>query len=59
MPPKAASQHSYRFSDFKTWHETGQNCSAVKAAGAAPIYRGDPGYSGKLDRDGDGVACES
>ncbi|MGP4996080.1 excalibur calcium-binding domain-containing protein [Glutamicibacter ardleyensis] len=36
-----------------------QNCSAVKAAGAAPIYRGDPGYSGKLDRDGDGVACES
>lgn len=35
------------------------NCSAVKAAGAAPIYSGDPGYSGKLDRDGDGVACES
>ncbi|GAB3758500.1 hypothetical protein GCM10027599_25940 [Yimella radicis] len=34
------------------------NCSAVKAAGAAPIYRGQPGYSGKLDRDGDGVACE-
>ncbi|MGP5044090.1 excalibur calcium-binding domain-containing protein [Glutamicibacter ardleyensis] len=31
----------------------------MKAAGAAPIYRGDPGYSGKLDRDGDGVACES
>lgn len=34
------------------------NCSAVRAAGAAPIYRGDPGYSKKLDRDGDGVACE-
>ena len=34
------------------------NCSAVKAAGAAPIYRGDPGYSSKLDRDNDGVACE-
>jgi hypothetical protein len=34
------------------------NCTAVKAAGAAPIYRGDPGYSSKLDRDGDGVACE-
>jgi outer membrane biosynthesis protein TonB len=35
------------------------NCSAVRAAGAAPIYRGEPGYSSKLDRDGDGVACEN
>jgi hypothetical protein len=34
------------------------NCSAVRAAGADPIRRGDPGYSRKLDRDGDGVACE-
>lgn len=34
------------------------NCTAVKAAGAAPIYRGEPGYSSKLDRDGDGIACE-
>ncbi|WP_239681902.1 excalibur calcium-binding domain-containing protein [Streptococcus constellatus] len=22
------------------------------------MYRGQPGYSSKLDRDGDGVACE-
>lgn len=35
------------------------NCAAVRADGAAPIYRGDPGYSSKLDRDGDGVACEN
>lgn len=35
------------------------NCSAAKDAGAAPLYRGEPGYSSKLDRDGDGVACES
>lgn len=35
-----------------------QNCSAVRAAGADPIYAGDPGYSSKLDRDGDGVGCE-
>jgi Protein of unknown function (DUF1524)/Excalibur calcium-binding domain len=28
------------------------------AAGAAPIMRGQPGYSSKLDRDGDGIACE-
>lgn len=34
------------------------NCSAVRAAGAAPLYAGQPGYSRKLDRDGDGVACE-
>lgn len=35
-----------------------ENCTAVRNAGAAPIYAGDPGYSRKLDRDGDGVACE-
>lgn len=35
-----------------------RNCSAARAAGAAPIYAGEPGYSRKLDRDGDGVACE-
>ena len=34
------------------------NCAAVRAAGAAPLYVGQPGYSSKLDRDGDGVACE-
>ena len=34
------------------------NCTAAKAAGAAPLYRGQPGYSTKLDRNGDGVACE-
>ncbi|SES22920.1 excalibur calcium-binding domain-containing protein [Corynebacterium cystitidis] len=34
------------------------NCSEARAAGAAPIYAGEPGYRSKLDRDGDGVACE-
>jgi len=34
------------------------NCAAAEAAGAAPLYRGDPGYRSGLDRDGDGVACE-
>ena len=34
------------------------NCTEVRAAGADPIHRGDPGYSSKLDRDGDGIACE-
>ena len=35
-----------------------KNCTAVREAGADPIYEGEPGYSRKLDRDGDGVACE-
>ncbi|MGW6258632.1 excalibur calcium-binding domain-containing protein [Streptomyces sp. NPDC055085] len=35
-----------------------ENCDAARAAGAAPLHRGDPGYRDELDRDGDGVACE-
>jgi hypothetical protein len=34
------------------------NCTAAWEAGAAPVHLGDPGYSRKLDRDGDGVGCE-
>ncbi|RAS65108.1 excalibur calcium-binding domain-containing protein [Lentzea atacamensis] len=34
------------------------NCAAAKAAGAAPLYAGQPGYRPALDRDKDGVACE-
>lgn len=35
------------------------DCDAVRAAGKAPLHKGDPGYSSKLDADGDGVACVS
>ncbi|MFF0595262.1 excalibur calcium-binding domain-containing protein [Streptomyces antibioticus] len=35
-----------------------KNCDAARAAGAAPLYEGEPGYGPHLDRDGDGVACE-
>ncbi|GAB2843145.1 hypothetical protein GCM10027074_07090 [Streptomyces deserti] len=35
------------------------NCSEVRAAGAAPIRRGEPGYASHLDRDNDGVACDT
>ena len=35
-----------------------EDCDAVRAAGAAPIRVGDPGYSPELDPDGDGVGCE-
>lgn len=34
------------------------NCKAARAAGAAPLRRGDPGYREGLDRDQDGIACE-
>src|SRR5690606_25846942 len=34
------------------------NCAAARAAGAAPIRRGQPGYGRDIDRDNDGVACE-
>ena len=34
------------------------NCTEVREAGAAPLHRGDPGYSTRLDRDRDGTACE-
>ncbi|MFW0787344.1 excalibur calcium-binding domain-containing protein [Gordonia sp. CPCC 206044] len=35
-----------------------QNCTAVRDAGKAPLYRGDDGYDTHLDRDRDGIACE-
>jgi hypothetical protein len=33
-------------------------CDAARAAGVAPLRRGEPGYREALDRDGDGIACE-
>ncbi|PWJ48461.1 Putative cell wall binding repeat 2 [Quadrisphaera granulorum] len=48
LPEAAASASSSEF----------ENCTAVRAAGKAPLRRGQPGYSSKLDRDGDGIACE-
>ncbi len=35
-----------------------QNCTAARAAGAAPLHVGEPGYRLKMDGDGDGIACE-
>ncbi len=51
--PKAPS--SSKTSGGSTYYA---NCSAARAAGAAPVMRGQPGYSRKLDRDNDGVGCE-
>ncbi|PXX59629.1 excalibur calcium-binding domain-containing protein [Nocardia sp. CA-128927] len=33
------------------------NCEEAKAAGRAPLFRGEPGYGPHLDPDGDGFAC--
>lgn len=38
-----------------TWY---RNCRQARAAGVAPLLRGDPGYRSGLDADNDGVACE-
>ncbi|MEK5231923.1 excalibur calcium-binding domain-containing protein [Lysinibacillus sp. FSL K6-0232] len=45
-------------SSSSSQHVFYKNCSQVRAAGAAPIYSGEPGYARHLDRDGDGVGCE-
>ncbi|BBE72975.1 excalibur calcium-binding domain-containing protein [Oharaeibacter diazotrophicus] len=34
------------------------SCKAARAAGYSRMRIGQPGYSPKLDRDGDGIACE-
>lgn len=35
-----------------------RNCTEARAAGAAPLRRGQSGYRPQMDGDGDGVACE-
>ena len=37
---------------------TFRNCTEARAAGAAPVRRGEPGYGPHLDRDNDGTGCE-
>ncbi|WP_312884718.1 excalibur calcium-binding domain-containing protein [Nocardia barduliensis] len=34
------------------------NCDQVRAEGAGPLYRGQPGWNAHLDRDGNGIACD-
>ncbi|MFD4960588.1 DUF1524 domain-containing protein [Microbacterium sp. NPDC058389] len=36
-----------------------KNCDAARAAGAAPVHQGEPGYGKHLDRDGDGIGCDT
>lgn len=34
------------------------NCAEVKAAGEAPLHKGDPGFRKALDTNHNGIACE-
>lgn len=38
--------------------DTWRGCDDARAAGTAPIYRGEPGYREGMDGDSDGIACE-
>jgi hypothetical protein len=46
--PRAALAGSVRHS----------GCAEVRAAGAAPLLEGEPGYRPERDGDDDGIACE-
>jgi hypothetical protein len=54
-PPTQAPDPNHTGGTGTVYYE---NCDAARAADAAPVYRGDPGYGTHLDRDGDGAACE-
>lgn len=54
-PPSAGAPRSPATPPSSVYY---RSCAEARAAGAAPIYRGQPGYRPGLDRDGDGVACE-
>ena len=36
-----------------------KNCKEARSKGYRNIKKGEPGYARHLDRDSDGVACES
>ncbi len=55
-PTQPASKPSPRKTTKPAVHY--KNCDAVRAAGKAPLLRGQPGYRTGLDRDLDGEACE-
>ncbi len=57
----AATNDAPQFPEVDTSRERSvyfSGCNEVRAAGLAPLYRGDPGYREGMDGDNDGVACE-
>ena len=57
-PPTTTSKHTTTTTPPPGSGVLFHDCDEARAAGAAPLHRGDAGYSSKLDRDGDGIACE-
>jgi hypothetical protein len=64
-PPPSRPAYSSGFTgDSYEREDTGRrsgayaNCTEARAAGAAPVRIGEPGYGSHLDRDGDGIGCE-
>ena len=55
----SSSGGSYTSTSVYTPSVTFRSCAAARAAGYSNIMVGSAGYSSALDRDGDGVACES
>lgn len=56
FPPITEEEIAARGAVEQSIHYNG--CNEVRAAGKAPLFRGNPGYSAHLDGDSDGVACE-
>src|SRR5687767_5748262 len=52
-PQRRAEPASTRASPRTTPRATFANCAAARAAGTAPVRRGEPGYGPHLDRDND------
>ncbi|MGO0061464.1 thermonuclease family protein [Brevibacillus fluminis] len=48
VPPSGAKQTSVYYA----------SCKEARAAGAAPLHKGEPGYRPEMDGDKDGIACE-
>jgi hypothetical protein len=57
-PPSASAGSSERRALAAEASVYYRGCNEARAAGVAPIYRGQPGYRPGMDGDGDGIACE-
>lgn len=59
LPPRAPSVKSSARPSSGRSSEPFLTCAQARAAGEAPLSSSHPRYSARLDRDGDGRACEA
>jgi Excalibur calcium-binding domain len=57
-PPPAAPRASGRRALAAESSVYYRGCREARAAGVAPLYRGQPGSRSGMDGDNDGIACE-